>query len=161
MEKSKKKFNIIDFIVIVAIIAVLVFVGIKLKGVITEKTEDANSTVKYRLTFYTDESTYFSLKRIENGDPVCDESNNYNMGNVTRTDIKDESEGTLETADGKYVVAPKPGYGSGYITFEGIGKLYDHGAKFEDGLYSVGQTITLRVGDSKVYGRIYDIEQIQ
>lgn len=161
MEKSKRKFNIIDFIVIAAIIAILAFVGIKLKNVIIENGSENSADVMYRITFYTDESTYFSLKRIENGDPVSDESNNYDMGYVTGTDIKDESEGTIETSDGRYVVAPKPGYGSGYVTFEGVGKEYKHGAKFDDGLYSVGQTITLRIGDSKIYGRIYDIEQVK
>lgn len=162
MEKAKKKFNFIDVLVVVAIVAVVAFVLIKLNpfDMFAVDTE-GNGPETYEVTFYTEESTDYSLNRIDAGDPVCDESNNIIMGEVTKKPVLKPSEATIESADGQYVVAPRPGYSSTYITFVGEGTEYKHGAKFKNGQYSVGQTVTLRVGDSKVYGRIYDIKVVE
>ncbi len=161
MEKTKRKFNLIDLFVVVAIVAVVAFVLFKLNPFDMFAVDtDGNGPATYEITFYTEESTTYSLERIEVEDLVSDESNNIKMGKVIEKPELKESEATLETADGRYVVAPREGYSSTYIKFVGEGVQYPHGAKFEKGQYSVGQTVTLRVGDSKVYGRIHDIKVV-
>ena len=157
MEKTKRKFNVVDLVVVLAVLAVVAFVAFKLVSAQIHKVE----TVKYEITFYTEESTDYSLERVKVGDEVCDESNNFVLGNVTKAPVMEESKTQLETADGRYVVAPREGYSSAYVTFVGEGDDYKHGAKFDKGQYSVGQTVTIRAGDAKLYGRIYDIKRVE
>ncbi len=157
MEKRKIKFNWIDCAVILAIVAVVLFVGTRLSAGILDSSD---TSAKYRMTFYTEESTMYSLENIKLGDLVSEESNDVKLGNVTDIDIKDKSHAQIQTDNGTFVEAARPGCGSGAIVFEGTGTAYDHGAKFDNSKYSVGQTVTLRVGTSKVYGRIKAIERI-
>lgn len=157
MEKKRIRFNWVDCIVILAIIAVIAFVGTKLSsGILDNSGKDA----KYRITFYTEESTMYSLENVKIGDPVCDESNDVSLGAVTDIDISDVSHAQLETSEGTYIEASRPGYGSGSVTFEGTGTEYAYGAKFDNSKYSVGQTVTFRIGTSKLHGRVKSIEKI-
>ena len=158
MEKKKFKFNLVDCVVVVALVAVVAFVVLQLSSGILDASGGAAT---YRMTFYTEESTIYSLENVKTGDPVCDESNDVNLGTVISTDFSDESHAQLETADGAYVEASRPGYGSGSVVFEDEGTAYSFGAKFDNSKYSVGQTVTLRVGTSKLYGRIKAIEVIK
>ncbi len=157
MEKKKIRFNWVDCIVVLALVAVVAFVGTKLSaGILDSSGGDA----KYRITFYTEESTMYSLENVKTGDPVCDESNDVSLGSVTAMEISEISHAQLETSEGTYIEAARPGYGSGSVTFEGTGTEYSYGAKFDNSKYSVGQTVTLRVGSSKLYGRVKSIEKI-
>lgn len=158
MEKKKFKFNFVDAVVILALVAVVAFVVLQLSSGILDAT---GGSATYRMTFYTEESTMYSLENVKEGDPVCDESNDVGLGKVVSKDFTNVSHAQLETADGTYVEAPRPGYGSGSVVFEGEGTAYSYGAKFDNSKYSVGQTVTLRVGTSKLHGRIKAIEVIK
>lgn len=158
MEKKKFKFNFVDAVVILALVAVVAFVVLQLSNGILDAS---GGSATYRMTFYTEESTIYSLDNVKEGDPVCDESNDVSLGIVLSKDFTNVSHAQLETADGTYVEAPRPGYGSGSVVFEGEGTAYSYGAKFDNSKYSVGQTVTLRVGTSKLHGRIKAIEVIK
>ena len=157
MEKTKRKFNLVDLVVVLALVAVLVFVALKFMPNDVE-TMDMN---QYKVVFYTEESPNYALERIEIGNPVSDADHNYEMGEVTQEIETSESEGYVQTSDGKYVKAAKEGYSSAKVTFVGDGTDYKHGVKFDKGQYSVGQTVSIRVGNVKLYGRIYDIEKVE
>ena len=158
MENKKFRFNFVDAVVILALVAVVAFVVLQLSNGILDAS---GSSATYRMTFYTEESTMYSLENVKEGDPVCDESNDVDLGMVVSKEFTDKSHAQLETADGTYVEASRPGYGSGSVVFEGKGTAYQYGAKFDNSKYSVGQTVTLRVGSSKLYGRIKAIEVIK
>ena len=158
MEKKKFKFNFVDCVVILALVAVVAFVVLQLSNGILDAS---GGSATYKITFYTEESTMYSLENVKEGDPVCDESNDVDLGKVVSISFTDKSHAQLETADGTYVEASRPGYGSGSVVFEGVGTAYQYGAKFDNSKYSVGQTVTLRVGSSKLYGRIKAIEVIE
>ena len=158
MEKTKRKFNLVDALVIIAIIAVLTFVFLKLKP--TEDNKEETAEHQFQVVFYTGESPDFALDRIEVGDPVCDADNNIEFGEVTEKPELGAPEIYIETTDGKYIQVEKEGYSSAKITFQGKGTAYAYGVKFDFGKYSVGQSVSLRVGDTKLYGRVYDIQQL-
>ena len=158
MENKKFKFNLVDCVVVLALVAVVAFVVLQLSSGILDAS---GGSATYRITFYTEESTIYSLDNVKTGDPVCDESNDVSLGKVVETEFSNKSHAQLETADGTYVEAARPGYGSGSVVFEGEGTAYSYGAKFDNSKYSVGQTLTLRVGTSKLHGRIKAIEVIK
>lgn len=158
MEKKAHRFNLFDLVVILAVVAVIAFGAVKLTS--NDRYSDTEKA-RYRVVFYTEEATDFSLARLENGKPVCDESNNIPMGTITDFTVDEQSYGQQVNSEGQYVTFPREGYGSAYITFEGEGDPYAYGAKFENGRYSVGQTVTIRAADAKFYGRIYDIQVIE
>ena len=105
--------------------------------------------------------TWYSLEDLKKGDVVTDDTTGVETGKVTELDLVPESCAQLPADDGTYKIAPRPGYGSRTITFECDGEKYKHGAKIKYSIYSVGQTVTLRIGKSKVYGRISDVEIIE
>ena len=161
MENKKVKFNLVDAIVIIALVAVLAFAAVKIFAGNGADSDDAKSDVKYKISFFTEESTWYSLEDLKVGDVVTDDTTGVETGKVTELDLIPESCAQLPADDGTYKIAPRPGYGSGTITFECDGEKYKHGAKIKYSVYSVGQTVTLRIGKSKVYGRISDVEIIE
>lgn len=161
MENKKFKFNFVDAVVVIALVAVIAFAVIKLgSGLIGSGANAGKGNTTYRMTFFTEESTWYSLENLKVGDEVSDDATGIELGDVVELNLVPESCAQLPADDGTYKVAPRPGYGSGSIVFEFDGEEYEHGAKVKYSVFSIGQTVTLRVGKSKVYGRVMDIENL-
>lgn len=154
-EKKKIRFNVIDAIVLVVIIAVVAFVGIKLFG--GEVAGNSSSGQTFTVTYFVEESPSFAAELVKPGDPVSDESKNVPLGSVT--DVKlDKSVVFAANDEGQMVKATKEGYNSITLTTEVQGAEFDHGIEVGNVKYVVGHTMTLYAGKAKLYGRIAGIE---
>ena len=155
MEKKKFRFNIVDIIVILVIIAAVVFVGSKFIS------NDVGSTTsaQYKISFCCDEVPSFAAETIEEGDFVTDDDKNSALGVVEKVTLS-PSRTYASTADGKWNLAPKEGYNCVQVTAVVDAQEFQHGIIVNAAKFGVGHSLTIRVGKAKIYGRVSGLEKI-
>ncbi len=155
-EKKKFKFNIIDAIVVLVLIAALCFAGFKL---FIEPNSDKNLQTTYVVSYFCEEVPTYAAASIFEGDPVSDENKDVPLGYVTGITVE-PSVSYISDVQGNIHMASKKGYESVSLTTEVTisGKPYQHGIQIGSSKYGIGHSITLRVGKAKVFGRVAGIE---
>lgn len=162
MTKKKFKFNIIDAIVIVVILALLAFGAYKL--FIAPNKSDANETVTYRVTYFCDEVPEFAINALQVGAPITDEDAKLNLGTVTAFQAGESVIYTTD-AEGNMHAVPKPGHSSvaleSTVTVAKDQTDFSYGMKIGPSTFGVGHTLVFRAGKVKLYGRISGIEIVE
>ncbi|MBQ6795798.1 MAG: DUF4330 family protein [Clostridia bacterium] len=154
MEK-KFKFNVVDVIVILVIAAVCLFVGTMFFG----GGFGGSSASLYEVTYLCEEVPSFAATIIEVGDKVLDEQKDSDLGVVTKVELTDSRTYTVTDA-GEVRCVPKEHYNCVALTTEVKGQDYDFGMIAGSSKYGVGHSITIRVGDAKIFGRVSGIKKI-
>ena len=154
MEK-KFKFNVVDVIVILVIAAVCLFVGTMFFG----GGFGGSSASLYEVTYLCEEVPSFAATIIEVGDKVLDEQKDSDLGVVTKVELTDSRTYTVTDA-GEVRCVPKEHYNCVELTTEVKGQDYDFGMIAGSSKYGVGHSITIRVGDAKIFGRVSGIKKI-
>lgn len=152
---KKVKFNFVDVIVVLLVVAVVGFVGLKFFG----GGFGAGGASTYEVKYLCDEVPTFAASVIKVGDPILDEQKETNLGEVTDVRIG-ESRTYTTTKEGDVRLVPKEGYNSVEITSIVEGEDYDFGMIAGSSKYGVGHSITIRVGKAKIFGRVSGIEKI-
>lgn len=154
MEK-KFKFNVVDVVVILVILAAVAFVGTMFFG----GGFGGSDASTYEVTYLCEEVPSFAATIIEVGDKVLDEQKDTDLGVVTNVELT-ESRTYTTTKEGDVRCVPKPYYNCVYLTTEVEGQDYDFGMIAGSSKYGVGHSITIRVGDAKIFGRVSGIKKI-
>lgn len=152
------KISIIDIGIIILVIIAGLFMVKKL-GIFTPKENITNNNDKVKIVFYQEEVNSFTANNVKLDDPTTETLQNMSFGNVVDIEIED-SVSWGEDKDGRQVKSTKEGFSSVFITMETNGILGPNGINIGGSNYYVGQFITLRVGTSIFYGRIYDASKI-
>ncbi len=157
MSEKKCKFNIIDAIVVLVLIAALCFAGYKL--FVEPNSEQNVQQTTYVVSYFCEEVPTFAAEAIFEGDPVSDEYKDVPLGHVTSVTVE-PSVSYIGNAQGKLCTTSRDGYNSVKLTTEVTvsGEPYPHGIQIGSSKYGVGHSITLRVGKAKIYGRVSGIE---
>ncbi len=159
-EKGKLfgKINIIDLFIIIVILAVGAYA---VKSMTSQEVNFANtgSVSKYRIQFFTERVSDFVIDKVKVGDPVEEEGRVSTLGNVTEIQLDDAFEYNPD-ANGQTQKSTIPDHKSLVLTMEVDGSDYNHGVIIQGNKYSVGHSLTVRAGVSKIFGRIYSIEKI-
>lgn len=155
MSNKKFKFNVVDVLVILVVVAAVAFVGkMFLFGGL-----GGGSASTYEVTYLCEEVPEFAAYIINVGDGVLDEQKETDLGVVTKVEI-DESRTYTTTDEGDVRCVPKPYYKSVAITTEVEAQDYDFGMIVDSSKYGVGHSITIRVGNAKIFGRVSGIKKI-
>lgn len=155
-EKKKAKFNVIDAIVILVIVAAVALVGYKF--VLGSGGSSGSGT--YTVKFFCEEVPDYAATVIEVGDVVTDEQKDVPLGTIT--DVKlDSSRTYTTTSTGDVRVVPKEYYNSVELTVTLEGQDYENGVIVNSTKYGVGHSITIRAGKAKIFGRISYIEKAE
>ncbi len=155
MEKKKFKFNLVDAIVILVIVAAVIFVGMKF---FSGDIGTANST-QYKISFFCEEVPSFAAEVIKVGDYVTDDDKNSALGVVETVNLG-PSQTYADTSDGEKRLAPKEGYNSVEVVAVVDAQEFQHGIMVNAAKYGVGHSLTIRVGKAKIYGRVSGLEKI-
>ena len=161
-EKKNFRFNIIDAIVVLVIVAVVIFVvsnvfGGELQGAISNNAQDSKSQT-YVMSYFFEEVPDFAAEMIDKGSVVTDEAYGHELGKLISVDIGD-SVSYATNDQGQIVKSSKDGYKSVAMSVEVNAKSFDHGIEIEKIKYVVGHTMTVYAGKAKLYGRISGIEK--
>lgn len=142
------KINLIDFLILVVILAVAAFVAYRFLG--TDK-DDAGSSVI--IEFTCAEVNDYTVERLETGAPVLDGNANRDLGTAVDFTIDDAS--TYSATDsGKPVVVDIPDSKSVVVTIESAGELDDNGLLINGTRYGIGYTTVIYVGRCKLWGAV-------
>lgn len=157
--KIKRKFTIIDFIIVLLIATAVL--GVKYKfSKANAVTPFVAKMDKIQVSFFIEETPEFAAKAVKIGDPVRESIQNSNFGNVTEI-VVDESISWAKGEDGKFIASNREGYSSVSITMEANGLIGNNGVTIDKSVYYIGQTVTLYAGNSTFQnGRISDIKKI-
>lgn len=157
---SKKvlgKFNWVDIIIVVAVIAAVGIVAYKfLKP--AEVTNSAK-TQKIEMEFFVEEAPDYSVDIVKEGDKVYDETKNCVLGNVVSVEVGDSINYGVDDS-GNFVKSSKEGYKSIRITTEVDGEMGENGVTVGVTRYGVGHTFTFYAGNAKLYGKVSAINPI-
>ena len=153
---KKFKFNIIDVILILMIICVGIFA---VRFFNDQATGGATSAKTYYLTFYGEEVADFVIEKTAIGDATWDFDSEVALGPVVDI-VVDESRSYVETEDGEFVMGPKEGYSSVYITVEVQGTESPNGIIVDGVLYSAGHSVVLYAGFGKFFLKTFDMVEI-
>ncbi len=146
------KINIIDFIVIVAVIVGICAIGV---AKIRQSKEDQSQTLI--ISYYAEEIQEETVNNVHVGGNLFDDTDKVSLGTITDVKIGDSVSYTTG-ADGKSVKSSKEGFKSITITGEVAGRKTDLGATVNGEKYGVGHTFMLMAGKSRMQIRVYDIK---
>ena len=154
--KTKRKFNIIDLIFIVIIVAAVVAVGFKFFG----DASTSRSSGQYVVTLHSDDVPDPALVPVVEGAKMTDETGDIYLGKISEV-VMGESIIYTTNSDGQICTSAKEGYSSVdiKITVNAVGN--DHFITVGGTKYSINHGFTARCGMSKVYLRITDIQPVK
>ena len=161
MEKQKKlRFNLVDVIFILALLAGIAFVVMRLGGLdVVARLTGAASPEPYVITFIGEEIPDFAIERIELGDRVTDDEATLNLGTVV--DIQTGPAISFASQeDGQLVTTTKEGYSSILLSCQVQASDTGSGVNVDGLLLGVGHTMVVRPGDSKMYLIVCDIQKL-
>lgn len=149
------KINLIDFILILIIVAAVVFAAMK---VVSARNKTADVT-PVRISFFAEEVPDYVATALKEGTSVLDSTENVTMGTVESFKVGNPL-GYVTDTNGEVEEVQRTGYKSVTITITGNAQLGAHGATIDKVLYAVGHTLTIYAGDSKLYLKISDIQPV-
>ena len=146
------KINIIDFLLLLVLVAAIAVLGVKFLG---GKTVGDTQTIQ--MQFYIEEVDKWVAENVKVGDALYDGTFDQELGVVTAVETG-EARTWATTADGQYVPATRgDDFKSMIITGEVKGTKTAVGAEVNGERYGVGHSMVLYAGDAKLYLRVYDI----
>ncbi len=161
MSEKKIKFNIIDAVIIIVVLAALAFAGYKILSASYEINAEKD-TVTYKVSYFCEEVPDFAAYAVEVGAPVTDELAKDDLGIVTNVKIGPSKSHTTD-AEGNIHLVTKPNFQALEIETEVEVPAKDADFKFgmliNESKYGIGHTFTFRVGKTKLYGRISGIDK--
>lgn len=172
MKKEGKLFgiiNVIDLLVLIAIIGVVAVAGyFVMKPPADEDEKDKDGSFKgadgcVEVVFYTEEVSDFVIDKVnaDGGSYVFDDACQHLLGEVMDVDVGESLVYTVNS-DGETVTGVKEGYSSAYITSvlsEATRTRFGFTYKLAN--YGVGHSMVIRVDDAKIYLRVFDIHAAQ
>ncbi len=148
------KVNIIDLCVVIAIIGVGAFLGMKF---MSPSAEVKPVSEDYIIKFYVEEVPDYVANVIQLGDRVEDEQKSIFLGTVSNIVTGPGYEYTPNAA-GELPRGYKEGYVSCEITAELKAQAFANGLLIEGNKYGVGHTFVIRAGKAKIYLKLSAIE---
>lgn len=161
MEKQKKlRFNLVDVIFILVLLAGIAFVAMRLGGLdVVARLTGASAPEPYVITFTSTEVANYVVERVEIGSKVTDDEVSMNLGTVLDFQLG-ISQVSSAREDGQLVVSSKEGYSSINLLCQVQGSDNGNGVTVDGLALGVGHTMVVRAGDAKMYMVVCDIQKL-
>lgn len=150
------KINIIDILILIVVIGGVSFVLSRQGSGIAPGVTGSDGV--YNMRFFVDVVQDFVVEHIEIGDTVMDDGRNINLGRIVNLRVEDSIEFHPNT-EGVLVQSSRDGFNSLEITTELTAQAFNNGLFINGNRYAVGQSVTIRAGDTIIFLRISGIEE--
>lgn len=145
MNQKKAKFNIVDIIVILVLVAGIVFVGVRMFGGQEPAVENPTGGSTYHVTFHAECVREDVARTLVLGSKAENATRNMDLGKLIDFTIDDAiAYGT--DRDGHVVQGTKPGYVSVSLTCELTGIDQSTGLQVGQFMLNVGHSMGVRCG---------------
>lgn len=149
------KINIIDFVIVLIVLAAVVFVAMK----VVDKGNETAELSQVRISFYADEVPEYVANVLEVGTSVLDSTEDVTLGTVESFEVG-APVGYETDTKGEIQSVVREGYNSVTISALAEGELTEHGITIGGVLYGVGHTLTIYAGKAKLYLKVSGIEAV-
>ena len=158
MNQKKVKFNIVDIIVIIAIIAGIVFVGVRMFGGQDSPAASADPSdgKTYHVTFVADSVREDVAATLVQGSKAENASRNMALGPLIDFTV-DESIVYTTDSKGNIVKTTKPGYVSVTLVCELTGIDQSTGLQVGQFMLNVGHSMGVRCGFTEISAIVQNI----
>lgn len=156
--KIKGKFNIIDILVILLIIAMIIGIAVRFKSSVTTAVK---SDVDLEYVVKIESIKECSVNALEKMGKVTDKKSNLDLGEVVNVDYE-PTKYQSTTADGKIVLSEQPERYTVYLTIRTKGKESDNSYVLADSNeLSVGSTAQIFTKYIDTTGKVVSIKKIE
>lgn len=164
MEKQKKlKFNLVDVIVILVLVAGVAFVALRMFGSDSSggsNSGDSQSGQQYIITYFTAESANYVVDHLRAGSTLTDDAIALDLG--TLVDFKvGPAQVSSAAADGHLVISNKEGYSSVYLMGKVPGVDNGYGVTVDGLKLEIGHSMVVRSQEAKFWVYVYDIQKLE
>ena len=161
MEKQKKlKFNLVDVIFILALLAGAAFVVLRLSGMSPSGVTNSNENgEEYIVTFFATDSANYIVDHLQIGSPVTDDSITLNFGTLVDFEAG-PARITSAAADGHLIISDKAGFSSVYLMCRVRGTDNGFGITVDGQRLGVGHTTVVRAREAKFWTTVYNIQKL-
>ena len=168
MEKQKKlKFNLVDVIVILVLLAGIAFVVLRLIGsgfgsVTPPASEESEKPVEeeYLITFYASDSANYIVDHLWKGSPLTDDSITLDLGTLVDYKIGPAQISSAGT-NGHMVISELEGYSSVYLMSRVTGIDNGFGVTVTGLRLPIGHSMVVRTKEAKFWVYVYDIQKLE
>lgn len=159
IDEKGRLFGKISIIDIATVLIILIIAGFLLNKFNILSSAEGVTLDDLQVVFYQEEVNDFSAESVEIGAPTKEALKNASFGEVIDVEIGDSISWDKDP-DGKQVASSRDGYVSFRATMKTKGRLGPNGVTLDGATYHIGQTITLKIGNSIFYGNIADARKI-
>ena len=161
MNQKKAKFNIVDIIVILILVAGIAFVGVRMFGG-EEPAVDANAGAgsTYHVTFHAECVREDVANTLVLGSKSENASRNMDLGHLVDFTVEDAIIYTTDS-EGNVVKTTKEGYSSVTLVCELTGIDQSTGLQVGQFMLNVGHGMGVRCGFTEIYCYVMDIALVE
>ena len=157
MSQKKVKFNIVDIIVILVMIAGIAFVGVKMfGGQEPAASADPASGAPYLVTFHADCVPEDIAATLSVGSKSENSSRNMDLGTLVDFTIS-ESVTYVYDSKGNCVASQMPGHVSGTLVCRVTGTQEPTGLQVGQFMLNVGHNMGVRCGNTEIVCNVWNI----
>ncbi len=155
---KKAKFNIVDILVLVVLIAGIAFVGLRMFGGSETPAASENAgTGTYRVTFQADAVSESVANTLVLGSKSENASRNVDLGTLVEFSTGESVVYGFDSK-GNCVQSVKPGYVSVTLVCELTGTQQPTGLQVGQYMVNIGHTTAVRCGNTEISAVIVDIQ---
>ena len=161
MDNQKKlRFNLVDVIFILILLAGAAFVAMRLGGLdVVSRITGGASPEPYVITYIGIETPDYVVDRLEIGAPVTNDTMDVKLG--TLLDYRTgPAQISSAAADGHLVVSDQEGSSTVYLMCRTQASDNGYGVTVNGLDLGVGHTIVVRAGGTKLWMAVYDIQKL-
>lgn len=163
MEKEKKlKFNIVDVIFILVLLAGIAFVVLRLAGssLFASSHLKNSKEEKYVITFFSSETADYIVDRIRLDSELTDDSFTLDLGTLVDFEIG-PAQISSAASDGHLILSDREGSSSVYMISVVSGVDNGYGVTVDGLKLEIGHSMVLRSKDVKLWVNVYDIQKLE
>jgi len=149
------KINIIDFIIVLVIIAAVAFVALK----VVNKGNADNNQAQVHISFYCEETPDYVASVLKDGTSVLDMTENVTIGTVESFEVG-EPMGYFTNTKDQVQEVQREGYNSVSLNVLATGEISEHGVTIGGVLYGVGHSLSIYAGEAKLYLKVSAIAPV-
>ena len=160
MNQKKAKFNIVDILVILVLIAGIVFVGVRMFGGEEPAVADPTTGNKYLITFTADAVHEDVAASLVQGSKAENASRNMDLGHLVEFSTGDSVVYTTNS-NGELIKTTKEGYVSVTLVCEVTGTDQSTGLQVGQFMLNVGHSMGVRCGFTEINACVMNIEPVK
>ena len=160
MDKQKQlKFNIVDVIFLLAVLAGVAFFALRFFGPGLSASSGGQNEEEYIITYFVSDSADFIVDHLRVGSALTDNSIKYDLGTLVDFEVG-PAQISSTAEDGHQVITTREGYSSVYLMGRATASDNGFGVTVDGMNLTIGDSTVVRAQEAKFWVVVYDIQKL-